>query len=961
MEKAPTTLQFSSAHQSALQELRACDYGRSAALDALARSAAAICETDLAAVMLVEAEQIVFAAMCGFSVERAPRVTPVCADILASDEPFLVNDVATDARCSQPTPFLDSLGVRAVAVTQIGLEPGVNVGAICVYDRRPREWTKTQIDALKSLSASAAELLRNAKRFETLSERNQVLRMSEDLANVGHWRLNLKNNSVSWSDRVYDIHGVTRAEYAPTLDTAIDYYHPDDRDEIARLAKRAVEHGEPYSTRLRIVRPDGAVRVIETCGEPQTGPDGDVIAIFGVFSDVTDVYQTRRDLEALVDTGHDGYWEWRATGDHRINARRVIQALGYECLHEEQTIEDLARHLVDGNLSEMAASFGAYLKSRREGSWSFEFRLRKRNGGVISVLSRGIVSERAADGKPLRAVGTYTNIAQFTEINEALRDSEERYALAVQGTSAGIWDCTDIVGRRYNWSDQFYRLLGLEPGEIEPTAHELEKLIHPDDIEAGRQALARHLSTGAPYSVRSRIFHKTLGYRWFHRTAQAKRDKNGAPTRMAGALTDIHDEVTARIAAEKARKDAERARAEAETASAAKSSFLAMMSHEIRTPLNGVLGMADALANTELSETQNEMINTVISSGRILMKLLNDVLDVSRMEAGKLDLESREFNLVDALDAVRSLHEINANLRGLKFTVDIDPDAEGIYLGDVTRLQQVLNNLISNAIKFTPEGDVSLKVSAACADASSPAHETLSFTVADTGVGVPAAKQKELFAPFVQADASTTRRFGGSGLGLAICKNLVELMGGKIWVESAPGAGSTFGFELKLERASERAERAAATVEAETSDDGASGLNVLVADDNVANRSVLLAMLSAFGARTTLVEDGAAAVEAFGAESYDAVLMDIQMPVMSGIEAVRRIREIEAESGRPRARIIAVSASTAPSDAEKCREAGMDEVLSKPISASALHDALVCDRLQADPGATEDGARQFSI
>ena len=385
-----------------------------------------------------------------------------------------------------------------------------------------------------------------------------------------------------------------------------------------------------------------------------------------------------------------------------------------------------------------------------------------------------------------------------------------------------------------------------------------------------------------------------------------------------------------RTALRAARKRAEAGELAAEAANAAKSAFLATMSHEIRTPLNGVLGMAQAMAADKLSEVQRERLVVVHRSGEALLAILNDVLDLSKIEAGKLELESIEFDLADLAQGSYSAFTALANKKGLSFALDI-AHGRGRYLGDPTRVRQILYNLISNALKFTDQGEI--RVTAVRRGAM------LEIEVADTGVGISPENLVRLFQKFDQLDSSTTRRFGGTGLGLAICHELAQLMGGDIAVESELGKGSRFVLRLPLPYVGE--ERGAPELApAPPAELAPMRLRVLAAEDNAVTQLVLTTLLHQLGVEPRVVDNGEAAVEAWANSEWDVILMDVQMPVMDGIAATAEIRALEAERRRRRTPIIALTANAMAHQVEHYLAAGMDGHVAKPIAAVDLFQAL---------------------
>jgi signal transduction histidine kinase/ActR/RegA family two-component response regulator len=372
----------------------------------------------------------------------------------------------------------------------------------------------------------------------------------------------------------------------------------------------------------------------------------------------------------------------------------------------------------------------------------------------------------------------------------------------------------------------------------------------------------------------------------------------------------------------------------AEAANEAKSAFLATMSHEIRTPLNGVLGMAQAMAADKLSKVQGQRLEVIRQSGESLLAILNDVLDLSKIEAGRFELEQVEFDLGDLMKGAHSAFTALANKKGLSFDLTIEETAKGVYLGDPTRVRQILYNLISNALKFTEHGEV--RVTAA------RTGEGLALMVADTGVGIAPERVGALFEKFTQADVSTTRRFGGTGLGLAICRELAHLMGGEVALKSTPGEGSRFLVTLPLEKVGEALAPAfmAPPAPPPSRDLALPKVRVLAAEDNSVNQLVLKTLLHQIGVDPLVVENGEEALQAWKDAPWDVILMDMQMPVMDGLTATRAIREAEAAMGRVRTPIIALTANAMSHQIQQCLAAGMDGHVAKPIEAMRLFTAL---------------------
>ncbi len=401
-----------------------------------------------------------------------------------------------------------------------------------------------------------------------------------------------------------------------------------------------------------------------------------------------------------------------------------------------------------------------------------------------------------------------------------------------------------------------------------------------------------------------------------------------------GTLTDSFNQLLAQLQANdaallRALSDLTQARDEAQTVNVLKSQFLANMSHEIRTPLNGVLAMAQIMARSDLPPEQRSRVEVIRRSGEELLAVLNDILDLSRIEGDMLALEDKPFTLAELKASLLAVHgPVAAEKRGVALNIELGPGSDGVRRGDLARVAQILNNLISNALKFTPRGQVRVVL-----DGFGPeGREGVRFEVEDTGVGIPAAVLPRLFQKFSQADGSNTRRYGGAGLGLAICRELTRRMGGRIEVDSVEGQGSTFTVVLPLAAA-----QPGQSVQSLGADHP---LRVLAAEDIPTNQLVLRTVLHVFGVELSMVGDGAEAVEAWRQGDFDLILMDIQMPQMDGVAATRAIRQAEAAMGRPHTPIIAVSANSLPHQVRTYLAAGMDAHVAKPIGMDSLHEAM---------------------
>ncbi len=550
----------------------------------------------------------------------------------------------------------------------------------------------------------------------------------------------------------------------------------------------------------------------------------------------------------------------------------------------------------------------------------------------VHSVGRPVVSE----GVVTKLYGAFQDITPAREREYALAAERLRLASILEATQVGTWEW-DATTDKVTFAEGYASLLGRAEADLEPTFAQWERLVHPDDLEPARAAFRAHVDGEASfYSVDFRMRHVDGRWIWIaSRGRVSDRALDGTVLKVVGTHTDV----TERREHERLLHDE---KVKAESANVAKSQFLATMSHEIRTPMNGVMGMLDILRATDLSDSQRDYVETAYQSADILLTVLNDILDISKLEAGEFEIESTSFSLAEVIEAVMTLFRPRADERGIDLFTDVRlPDA---ILGDPTRCRQILANLVSNAVKFTHEGHVALK--ARYDDETA----TAVITVRDTGIGMDEEVKGRVFQRFAQADASLTRQYGGTGLGLAICRQLAELMGGDIGCESTPGRGSTFTVRLPAERAATptptRADKAAAP-------DSLPPLRILAADDNALNQRILDVYLSAGGHTLTFASNGREALEALDRDTFDVVLMDIQMPEMDGDAAIRAVR---ARSSDDRdTPIVALTANAMKGDREAYLAAGADAYVSKPIKPDALF-AAIGDALNAREPLPETGA-----
>ena len=568
--------------------------------------------------------------------------------------------------------------------------------------------------------------------------------------------------------------------------------------------------------------------------------------------------------------------------------------------------------------------------------WRGEIRNRSKIGCFYWVDST-IVPFMDELGKPLRYASIRTDISKRKEHEALLVKSQEQLKLALTGSNVALWDW-DIPADKLYLSELWAGMLGLEAKAVLTDSVELYSLLHPEDIAQSIAKINAALKGESEfYQAEHRVKHCDGHWVWISSDGKVvDRDSTGRALRMTGTNADIS-----------ARKEAERAlmlaKEVAEQANKVKSDFLANMSHEVRTPMNGIIGMTELALDTELTTEQREYLDLVKVSAHSLLNIVNDILDFSKIEAGRLDIENIEFSLEQMLrDTLKSL-AVRAHQKNLELLLHIAPDVPDRLMGDPGRLRQVLVNLIGNAIKFTPSGEVEVAVHrigpTALTQTPTPAATAtdLRFSVRDTGIGIARDKFKAVFDSFSQADTSTTRQYGGTGLGLTISAQLVALMGGCIELDSELGQGSTFHFTLNLPSVSRDA------FSHYQSSGRVTGLPVLIADDNATNRSLLVQMLRNWNMQPTAVASGAQALTeleraAASGQPYALAILDVQMPEMDGFELVEHIRQHPKYVA---ATVMMLTSEGQRGHAARCRELGIASYLMKPISQSELLDAIM--------------------
>ncbi|HYC96518.1 PAS domain-containing protein [Brevundimonas sp.] len=906
----------------------------------LVQLACALFDTPIGLLTILREEETAFRAAVGLDMESIPADGSVTR-LMVAGEPgmvLVIEDGLTDERVREHPLVVGPAGLRFYAGARVSDRDGGAVGSICVCDTRPRgPLTAKETANLKRLAEMAGDLIDRDAEARVSAEKMGTLQLAETMAGVGHFHVEATTGMVSWSDEVFRIHGLEPGSVDPTQYSAMANYHPEDARMIQTFMARAMETGEGYEARLRLTRADGEARVTRSIARCDRDETGAVTAVFGVFQDITDDVRAHEQQAEMVETlkmaetvAGVGHWRWVVESDV-VTWSDVVYAIHGEDPTFEPTVESVvaAYHPDDRGVLQ------AMIEHALATGEGYECQLRiRRPDGAERIAHAKALCEIGPKGRVQALFGVIQDVTEEVRSHEAIATSEARYRLLAD-RATDIIITYGVDGVVTYVSPSIETVTGHAPATV--VGKMVTDLIHPDDVPILEDSFRAYANSGpepSNLSVTYRGYNRDGEIRWFEARTTVVRNAEGQVVELQDLMRDVTD--TKRL-----EQDLIEARDRAEAGARVKSEFLANMSHELRTPLTSVIGFSGLLQQSEaLPSDERRYVDHIATASVALLGVINDILDYSKLEADAVSLESRAFDPAAMARAAAAMVEGQCEARGLSLTVVVDPSAPPALTGDEGRLRQVTLNFLSNAAKFTAKGGVRLEMGWS--------DGRLRLAVSDTGIGVSAEKIDTLFERFSQADTSTTRLYGGTGLGLSISRRLIEMMGGEIGAESRPGEGSTFWFEVPLPPA-----EATDSVGRGTEGPSPQGLRILMADDAAANRELVTAILSSMGVALETVVDGAQAVEAARGGGYDLILMDVHMPVMDGLDATRAIRGFDGAAGR--IPIVALTANVQPDQVERCRQAGMDDHVGKPIQVSELL-RVIAARLEQRAAGQDDAA-----
>jgi PAS domain S-box-containing protein len=766
---------------------------------------------------------------------------------------------------------------------------------------------------------------------EALLESQALLNETEHIAHVGSWKLDLASNILSWSDEVYRIFGLVPQEFGASYEAFLDTVHPDDRAAVDAAYSGSLRDGQNgYEIEHRIIRKkSGEIRHVHERCIHKRDADGTVVCSLGMVQDITERRQAEKLLQentakinTILETSTEWIWETDLTGRHTYTNDSLRVFLGYSA--KEFLGRDYKDFLHADDLVEVARVLPLYIKEKR-GWQGWLLRWRHKDGSYrwLESNAKPIID---ASGQISGFRGADRDVTERKRIEAELQHSKEKLNDIVTLLPQSIYEA-DSAGRVTFANQAAFELFGYSKGDFSAGLNVLDMVI-PEDVDRARETIGK-MYMGAEEGGHEYTARRKDGTTFPVIIYSSIVKKEGSPCGMRGIIVDISKR-------KKYEQELEQARDMAQSMNRAKDEFLANMSHELRTPITAVLGFTELLQGTELSEQQQKYLSTIDSSAETLLALVNDLLDLAKIEAGKVYLEREEFCLRSLIDEIANSQKPAARAKGLAFKTRVAAEVPAKVLGDPLRLQQILLNLTVNAIKFSEMGEVCLSVSVEDFHPSTP---LLRFDVSDTGIGISSEDITKIFQPFSQVDPSLTRKFGGAGLGLAISKKLLEIMGGEISATSFEGGGSTFHVLLPFEVADLEAESGGAHHAGQATTQEGIPLQVLVVEDHKASQYFFAEALKRCGHHVDLAENGAEALGKLQCRTYDLVLMDVQMPIMDGFETISKIRDMEKAAGR-HLPVIALTAHAMEKDRIEVLSKGFDGYVSKPMKINELLDEV---------------------
>ena len=823
---------------------------------------------------------------------------------------------------------VEKSGADSLSWLGVPLRAGSRASGVLVVQDYEQEhaYSQRDVEFLASVGDQLGLAIERKQNALELKTNEMQLTEAQHIAKLGSWEWDVQAHKLSWSEELYRIFGRQPQEFDVTYEGFLACVHPDDRKLMQSAGEQALHDKVFPHSDYRIIRPDGTVRLLQSKARVTEDKTGRTIKVVGTALDITErkqaenaLRQSEEKYRVVIENANDIIYTLDLSGRFTSLNRAGERLTGYT--REEALRMNIADVIGPNEVERVRQRIAKILAGTVMPDFELEILAKDGRGVMLEISSRAILQ----DGVVLGIQGIGRDINDRKRAEAELRAREAQLREAQQLAHVGSWEF-DVLTDEAKWSDEQWRIFGLDQREFGLSFEEYLTMVHPDDHALVKRIYEESQKSKKDFSYDYRITQPDGTVRVLRANGRVICDTHGLMVKLNGTDQDITEQ-------KQIEDDLEHARDAALESMRLKSEFLANMSHEIRTPMNGVIGMTDLLLDTSLTAEQRDFTQTIGASADSLMTVINDILDFSKIEAGKLRFEKLDFDLLPAVEGPLELLAERAQAKGIEIASSIDSDVPLVLRGDAGRLRQVVTNLLGNAVKFTEAGEVTLCVTN---EGETPTHATLRFAISDTGIGISQETQRKLFQAFVQADGSTTRKYGGTGLGLAISKQLVELMGGEIGVDSTAGIGSTFWFTARFEK------QAAGKVIALRLQANLLGMRVLVVDDNETNRRILERRLASWGVQSTCVPNGAEALismrrEAEAGKSYELAIIDMQMPEMDGMKLARTIKSDPDIIGT---RLLMLTSLGQRDDCETLHRAGIARCLTKPVKQSQLFDSL---------------------
>jgi len=850
-----------------------------------------------------------------------------------------------------------AVGYVGVTLFDVNQQP---LGLISLLSRSPMREAKKYLGILKLAGTRvAAELLQTLQQ-EKLEASNADLELFLESSRTAYVKHDFKTGAFEVSPQFWSLLGRSDSRTGVPTEEMRSLIHPDDQKQLRSVRQTRIADRDGFTMDFRIRCQSGSYIWLQYRGVAQYDEHKEPVHSTGIMTDITQQKAFEAHLERInqryelaVNATGVGLWEVDMSTNERFVSEKLREIFSFDQNKDPELRSFLDRvHPDDHHLVTDANKL--LLETRR--SSNVEYRARRDDGSYVWVRNRAR-AQLNEDGQLVRVAGIIEDISErkqqeleledknralgvqnrkLQEVNDQLAKahkaqlkSEKRFERAVQASGGYIYE-TNKDGTFSYLSEQFKDITGHTSEAL--IGGFITDLVDDDEsrnLKARLTELARQHASSR--EIEFPIRHKEGHIVWLNVTAAPYFDLDGTFLGYCGSGMDITQRKTRDL-------ELAHARQKADEANRAKSNFLAAMSHEIRTPMNGVLGMAYSLQNTDIDTNQKELVSTIIESGEILLNLLNDILDLSKIEAEQLELEDADFDTKSIFKKCSQLWTPIFAEKSIELIIDADLTQATDLIGDPTRFYQILQNLLSNALKFTDHGQVILR---ATLESETESNVTLRVEVKDSGIGISPEAQRSLFDRFTQADSSIARKYGGSGLGLSISRELVKLMGGDIGVESEPGHGSVFWFTACLEKADGQKDKSTDIEKRESANTVRRfdpEAKILVAEDNLVNQKVISAFLKIGGLSADLVENGLDAIEKARSTKYDLILMDIQMPELDGMTATHKIRQLSGHYDS--APVVALTANASLDDQNYYLNSGMNDYVAKPINPEDLFDVI---------------------